>query len=81
MILESNVISLFMRFTTLFTTFLLILFFSLSNNSAFAKRAAIIDPAVEPLPIFEKISVEKIYSEDDSLDSLYAKLVEGAQWK
>jgi len=42
MILESNVISLFMRFTTLFTTFLLILFFSLSNNSAFAKRAAII---------------------------------------
>ena len=36
------------------------------------------------LPIIlqnEKISVEKIYSEDDSLDSLYAKLVEGAQWK
>ena len=29
----------------------------------------------------EKITVEKIYSEDDSLDSLYAKLVEGAQWK
>ena len=29
----------------------------------------------------EKIGVEKIYSEDDSLDSLYAKLVEGAQWK
>ena len=28
----------------------------------------------------EKITVEKIYSEDDSLDSLYAKLVEGAQW-
>jgi len=36
------------------------------------------------LPIIlqnEKISVEKIYSEDDSLDSLYTKLVEGAQWK
>ena len=29
----------------------------------------------------EKITIEKIYSEDDSLDSLYAKLVEGAQWK
>ena len=29
----------------------------------------------------EKITVEKIYSEDDSLDSLYSKLVEGAQWK
>ena len=29
----------------------------------------------------EKITVRKIYSEDDSLDSLYAKLVEGAQWK
>ena len=29
----------------------------------------------------EKITVEKIYSEDDSLDSLYAKLVEGRQWK
>ena len=28
----------------------------------------------------EKITVEKIYSEDDSLESLYAKLVEGAQW-
>tara|TARA_Y100000758_G_scaffold247861_1_gene183900 strand:+ start:90 stop:1031 length:942 start_codon:yes stop_codon:yes gene_type:complete len=36
------------------------------------------------LPIIlqnEKISVEKIYSEDDSLDSLYTKLVEGEQWK
>ena len=36
------------------------------------------------LPIIlqnENISVEKIYSEDDSLDSLYTKLVEGAQWK
>ncbi len=29
----------------------------------------------------EKITVKKIYSEDDSLDSLYAKLVEGRQWK
>ena len=29
----------------------------------------------------EKITIEKIYSEDDSLDSLYAKLVEGHQWK
>ena len=29
----------------------------------------------------EKITVERIYSEDDSLDSLYAKLVEGHQWK
>ena len=29
----------------------------------------------------EKITVEGIYSEDDSLDSLYAKLVEGHQWK
>ena len=29
----------------------------------------------------EKITVEKIYSEDDSLDSLYTKLVEGAQWR
>ena len=29
----------------------------------------------------EKISVQRIYSEDDSLDSLYEKLVEGAQWK
>ena len=29
----------------------------------------------------EKITVERIYSEDDSLDSLYAKLVEGYQWK
>jgi ABC-2 type transport system ATP-binding protein len=29
----------------------------------------------------EKMTIEKIYSEDDSLDSLYAKLVEGAQWK
>ena len=29
----------------------------------------------------EKITIEKIYSEDDSLDSLYSKLVEGAQWK
>ena len=29
----------------------------------------------------EKITIEKIYSEDDSLDSLYAKLVEGRQWK
>ena len=29
----------------------------------------------------EKITIEKIYSEDDSLDSLYAKLVEGDQWK
>lgn len=29
----------------------------------------------------EKITVEKIYSEDDSLDSLYAKLVEGYQWR
>ncbi|MEC7686970.1 MAG: ABC transporter ATP-binding protein [Candidatus Thermoplasmatota archaeon] len=28
----------------------------------------------------EKITVERIYSEDDSLDSLYAKLVEGHQW-
>ncbi len=29
----------------------------------------------------EKIVVEKIMSEDDSLDSLYSKLVEGKQWK
>jgi len=29
----------------------------------------------------EEITVKKIYSEDDSLDSLYAKLVEGRQWK
>ena len=29
----------------------------------------------------EKIVVEKIISEDDSLDSLYSKLVEGKQWK
>ena len=29
----------------------------------------------------EKITVERIYSEDDSLESLYAKLVEGHQWK
>ena len=29
----------------------------------------------------EKITVERIYSEDDSLDSLYAKLVDGHQWK
>jgi len=29
----------------------------------------------------EKITVERIYSEDDSLDSLYTKLVEGAQWR
>ena len=29
----------------------------------------------------EKITVKKIYSEDDSLDSLYEKLVEGRQWK
>ena len=29
----------------------------------------------------EKINVQRIYSEDDSLDSLYEKLVEGAQWK
>jgi len=29
----------------------------------------------------EKIVVEKIMSEDDSLDSLYSKLIEGKQWK
>ena len=29
----------------------------------------------------EKIIVQKIMSEDDSLDSLYTKLVEGKQWK
>jgi len=29
----------------------------------------------------EKILEEKIMSEDDSLDSLYSKLVEGKQWK
>ena len=29
----------------------------------------------------EKIGVKKINSDDDSLDSLYEKLVEGAQWK
>ena len=29
----------------------------------------------------EKIGVRKINSDDDSLDSLYEKLVEGAQWK
>lgn len=28
----------------------------------------------------EKIIVKKIVSEDDSLDSLYSKLVEGKQW-
>ena len=29
----------------------------------------------------EKIMVKKIVSDDDSLDSLYSKLVEGKQWK
>ena len=29
----------------------------------------------------EKIGVKKINSDDDSLDSLYEKLVEGEQWK
>ena len=29
----------------------------------------------------ENIIVQKIMSEDDSLDSLYTKLVEGKQWK
>ena len=29
----------------------------------------------------EKIIVEKIVSDDDTLDSLYSKLVEGKQWK
>ena len=29
----------------------------------------------------EKIRIRKINSDDDSLDSLYDKLVEGAQWK
>ncbi len=29
----------------------------------------------------ERIGVRKINSDDDSLDSLYEKLVEGAQWK
>jgi hypothetical protein len=29
----------------------------------------------------EKIKINKINSKDDSLDSLYTKLVGGAQWK
>ena len=29
----------------------------------------------------EKIIVEKIVSDEDTLDSLYSKLVEGKQWK
>ena len=29
----------------------------------------------------ENIIVEKIVSDDDTLDSLYSKLVEGKQWK
>ena len=29
----------------------------------------------------EKIIVEKIVSDDDTLDSLYSKLAEGKQWK